>query len=376
MSNNGEKISVEIAAILIKKSIRTVQDYCAKGIVKATKEDGEWKIYKKEFEKQYGPFLQSLDIDTDDINMNGIIAFTNNKGGVGKTTLTIVTADRLSLLGYRVLVVDMDPQRNATTLSGLQPFYGEGRPGRGQYKETLYEVIVNQIYKIFDQDTKNITTSTAIYKTNRGFHVLPSPHRTDRLKYWLLDHADEFDTGEDIKAVWDKHFPFLLSRALDEIKNNYDVILIDTPPELGWESESAMMCSDYCVVPVELGQFELTGLYEVYDFITSCALKNPNLNLLGIVISRYGPHVSNLDKDLEEQLRNDPQWQKFIFDTIIKRSLLIREATINSKSVFESWRNKLSLESLQTLEGFTDELIKRIHYKNSPKNDGFRKVAN
>lgn len=356
-------LSCEVVAEREKKSLRTVQGWCYKGKLPCVKNGNSWLIDRVKYEQLRGlrMIAPDGDIKTDGYitgNLKNILVFCNYKGGVGKSTNAVITADRLGFYGNRVLLMDLDPQGSATNMAGLEPHEGVGRPARGEYKYALHDVIKGKFDELFDKEP-DIKTSDAIYKS-RTFHVLPCDPRSERIKYWLLDWCLRFDTVRDIHKLWTEHFPYFIKRVIDTIEQEYDYIVIDTPPEMGWATENALMAATDVVIPIELGRLEIVGLNGVLNFITNCSEKNPLLSLLGVVISRYGPHQSRLDMDIEAELRAHPVWGKYIFNTIIHRSLLIREATLKTESVFDYWRRGLSPRSIQTIEAFSDELIIKL----------------
>jgi len=163
------------------------------------------------------------------------------------------------------------------------------------------------------------------------------------------------------------HFPYLLKYALEEIRDQFDFIIIDTPPSLEFETKNALMAGTDAIIPIELGAFELLGLRNVLKFIEECANDNLVLRVLGVVISRYGPTASNLDKDLEIAVRNDPKIKDLIFETVIMRSLQIREATIEKQSFNKYWRSGLPKKVLDIYDDFTEELLLRILRKRMTK---------
>ena len=359
---NKEWVTCEEIASEENISVRAIQDRCKKGLLPCKKDGKKWLIDRVAYEQQTGKRLIAPDKPIPritDQNLKSVLVFASAKGGVGKTTLSVVVADKLSILGYQTLLIDMDPQGNATNFSGLIPYKGTNRPGRNEYKEALHDVILGKISQLFNQK-ENVNIKDAIYPA-RKFFILPSDHRSERLKYWLTDNSRIFGSGKDIHKLWTEQFPFLLSQALKDVENEYDFIIIDTPPEMGWATENALMAGTDVVVPIELGRFEIIGLDQVYNFISTCSRKNTSLNFLGSVISRFGPHRSRLDSDLEEQIRQDELWGNYIFDTIIMRTLLIREATLSTESVFDYWRKGLSRASLESIEDFTEELLIRLY---------------
>lgn len=338
--------------------IRTVQYRCKKGIYPCKKEGRDWLIDITQFEKKTKG--KTLKTQTRNKELGGnVLVFTNNKGGVGKTTLSVVTADKLAKLGYNTLLIDADGQGNATSLSGLYPWDETSKkPQRDEYKYALHDVFLAEISKTIGQEP-NIDINQAIIKApGREYYVLPSDYRLHSVKFWLLENAGLFTSVEEMQTIWKEHFPRLLDYAIQDIKTGFDFIVIDTPPSLDFETKNALMAGTDAVIPIELGLFEIQGLHRVIDFIRECAKENPHIGVLGIAISRYGPNVTNLDRDLEEGLRQ--REGNLVFDTIIKRSLNIREATIETKSFFEYWRHGLSKNSLDSIEEFTEELIIRL----------------
>lgn len=298
----------------------------------------------------------------DNVKLNKrVIVFSSAKGGVGKTTLSCIAADKLADSGYRTLLVDTDAQGNATDLAGMAPYLGGDEPEEGQYREAIHDIVLAQIQKIFDQKP-GIDTRQAIYRA-RNFDILPCDHRSERLKYWPQENAHKFLSGMEVYKLWKEEFPTLLNSALAEVQDDYEFIIIDTPPELGWATESALRINldgyveTNVIIPIELGGFEIMGLDQVYNFIKQCSNENDKLSLLGIVISRFGPRIANIDRDLEEDIRNDSVWGEYIFDTVVTRNLLIREATLSKESVFRYRRKNLKRTLVTNPHQIADELL-------------------
>jgi len=347
----NEWLTCEEVAEKEEVSVRTIQIRCSKGQLPCEKKGKSWLINRVKYEK-----LKALRSPG---ALRNALAFCNNKGGVGKSTCAVMLADRLGFLGHRVLLIDLDPQGNATTMAGLTAYEGNGRPSRGEYKYALHDVMKGKVDELFNEKPE-VSIKEAIY-TARSFNVLPCDSRSERIKYWLLDWSYKFESAKEIYKIWTESFQYLLLNSLKALENEYDYIIIDTPPEMGWATENALMVATDVVIPIELGRLEISGLDRVFHFITNCSEKNPLLSVLGIVISRYGPHPSRLDQDIELQLRSHPLWGQYIFETIIYRTLLIREATIKAESVFDYWRKGLSHKTVQSIEEFCDELIIKLH---------------
>lgn len=355
MDNNW--LSCEEVSAMEGITPRAVQNRCSRGVLPCEKRGNTWRINKEKYLRQTGKVLAPRQVAlSTSSGKSKTLVMLNNKGGVSKTTLSVAVADKLGKT-MKVLLVDMDPQGNATTYAGFREYKGNNKPGRNEYRESIYELLTNQIFKSFGKPS-SLGTRDVICKA-RNFDLIPIDYKSEDLKYWILENLDYFAKIEDIKTAWNEHFPYLLDRALEDVRNDYDLIIIDTPPELGWSCKNALCAGGNVIIPIELGKFEVKGLVRANNFVMEWAKKNPELALLGIVVSRFGPHRSNLDDDLEEQLRQS-HWGKYVFNQIIPRSLLIRESTAETKAYFEYVRHGLSKNVVDVLDSFVDDLYIRI----------------
>lgn len=220
------------------------------------------------------------------------ISISNKKGGIGKTTTAVNLADQLMTLGKKVLLVDMDPQRNATTVYGAQ----------SNNAATVYD--------IFFADFK---ASQCIQTTSFG-DIIPNDA--------TLNNAD---TMVKIGPTMYKH----IKKALAEVEDKYDYIIFDTPPSTGVLLGNALMASDSVIIPVECELFAVQGLKDMYQIINEFAEDNEKLNLLGIVIIKYKPH-QNITKGLENEAlpQNAEKMGTKIFDTRIRESVKCKEAML------------------------------------------------
>jgi len=342
--------------------LRTVQSRCAKGRYSCIKDGRDWKIHKVKYDKLKYDKLNRIDKSHIVLNnsTNNILVFTNSKGGVGKTTLSVLFADICASLGYKVLLVDNNGQGNSTTISDLMPFVGNGKPAKNQYTYGMHDVYLSQIYKQIGHKPP-IETNQVIFKApKREYFVLPSDYRLYQVKFWLLDNAHAFPSTKQLQTLWKMHFPYLLKYALEEIRDQFDFIIIDTPSSLDFETKNALMAGTDVIIPIELGLFEILGLRKVMMFIEECAKDNSALGVLGVVISRYGPTAANLDKDLETAIRADPEIKNLVFETVIMKSLHIREATIEKQPFDKYWRSGLPKKVLDIYHDFTEELLLRV----------------
>ncbi|MEW5807788.1 MAG: ParA family protein [Acidobacteriota bacterium] len=227
-----------------------------------------------------------------------IISITNQKGGVGKTTTSINLAAALAQKNYKTLLADLDPQSNCS-LSYLD---------LSQITLSMYDVFVNPNVKFRD-----IT-----YKTHvKNLHLAPSRISLAKAESKLL--------GE-----FDSHFK--LKDKIDEIKDNYDYIIIDTPPTLGLLTINALVASSHLIVPIQSSYFALEGtedLLETYEKIR--ARPNPNLQFLGVVITLHDKRTI-LARDIKNQIRN--VFGDKVFKTIISKSVRLEEAPAYKESIF------------------------------------------
>jgi len=231
-----------------------------------------------------------------------IIAITNQKGGVGKSTTSINLAAGLALKGYKTLLVDLDPQGNTTRV-----FIPES--DEIPIEETLYNVLLN-FYPLF-----NIIKET---KTDNLF-IAPSHIR---LSGFDLELSQVFDNRSE-----------RLKRALSPIFDKYDYIIIDTPPSLGLLTINALTGSEKLVIPVSTGFFALTGLVqlqEAFQMVKQTKL-NDKLDILGVLCTFT--ERTNVSKDVEGQLRE--YFRELIFQTTIPKNISLEEAHSNHTHVFE-----------------------------------------
>jgi chromosome partitioning protein len=222
--------------------------------------------------------------------MGKIIAIANQKGGVGKTTTAINVAACIAVLDYKVLLIDSDPQANASSGVGI-------RPENVEYD--LYECLVNQV-----------DPRLAILKTETpNLDIIPSS----------IDLV-----GAEIELVTASQREFRLRAVVDQIKNDYDYIFIDCLPSLGLITINALSAADSVIVPVQCEFFSLEGygkLTETINMVRSSL--NPDLAVEGIVLSMYDKRLRMANLVIEE-IRNIVTDK--IFDTIIHRNSKIGEA--------------------------------------------------
>jgi len=228
--------------------------------------------------------------------LSHIIALTNQKGGVGKTTTSCALISGLHLNGYKVLGVDLDPQGNLGFSLGIDIENGL----------TVYDLLKGEAQ-----------ASEVIRRTAYG-DVLPSNI--------LLSSAElEFNsTGRE----------YMLQNAIAPVKNLYDFIIIDTPPALNLLTVSAYVTSDSLIIPMIPEVLSLLGISQLKDTIEVVRrFYNPNLKILGVLLTKYNRHL-NLVKEVEELTAAiAEQLETSILSTKIRNNIAVAEAPAHGQSV-------------------------------------------
>ena len=253
--------------------------------------------------------------------MGKIISFANQKGGVGKTTSCVNIASSLGVLGFKVLIIDLDPQGNTTSGVGISK-----KGLKATTKELLTgelpvgEIIVETPYKNLDV----IPTNTALAGAE----------------------FDLFDLDDS---------EFRIKKALDEVKDNYDYILIDCPPSLGMLTINAFAASDGVVVPMQCEFYALEGLSQIMITINRIKrMYNPDLAITGILITMYNSRLLLSMQVISELEKHYPDK---IFRTKISRNVKLTEAPGFGKPAY--YHDKSSKGSKEYLE-VAKELATRI----------------
>ena len=222
--------------------------------------------------------------------MGKIIAFANQKGGVGKTTSAVNIAASLGILGYKVLVLDLDPQGNATSGVGIM---------KKALKSTTFDLLTS------DASVKDVAIKTKY----DNLDVIPTHTTLARAEYELGD-AEE---GE-----------FILKKKLEEAKELYDYVIIDCPPSLGMLTVNAMTASDGVVIPMQCEFFALEGLSQLMFTISRIKQHyNKNLNVTGILITMYNNRLILSTQVIHELKKH---YADKLFETTISRNVKVSEA--------------------------------------------------
>lgn len=228
-----------------------------------------------------------------------IISFCNQKGGVGKTTTAMNTAVYLVAHGKTVLLVDADPQANATSGVGVSP---------NALKQSLYDALVH------DAEPKLIIRRTKVL----GLDLLPSSS----------DLA-----GANVELVKMRAREFRLKEVLKKVAYDYDYIIIDSPPSLGLLTINALVASHKVIIPVQCEYYSLEGLA---DLLKTIALINKNLKanvaVMGTLFTMYD-RKSRLNRAVEKEIRR--KFPGYVFDTMIPRNISLAESPSFGKTILQ-----------------------------------------
>lgn len=253
------------------------------------------------------------------IDMSKTIAIINQKGGVGKTTSTVNIAAYLAKSGKSVLLVDADPQANAT--SGLQI-------DKHSLEQSLYDLI----FKRSELAATVKTTNTP------NLYVLPS-------------NSDL--ASAEIEMVSELSREFMLKNSLKI--NSYDYVLIDCPPALGLLTINALTAADSVLIPVQAEYYALEGLSQLLSVIQQVRQGlNPNLDLLGVVLTMYDSRTSLSDQVKQELQKH---FGDKLFNTVIPRNVRLAEAPSHGKTIAE--HDKWS-KGARAYKSLTKEVMQRV----------------
>ena len=229
--------------------------------------------------------------------MSEIFAISNQKGGVGKTTTVVNLATALSALNKKILIIDLDPQGNATVSFGLRRILGKG---------SSYSVLIGQ-------STLMETVQSTLVP---NLYVLPASQE-------LL--------GVDLELAGTEHPQFYLKKALQTAENNFDYIFIDCPPAVGLLTLNALVAATQVIIPIQCEYLALEGVADLMKTIEKIKKNfNPYLKIQGVVLTMFDGR-SNLAKSVQNDVRSF--FGPLVFDTIIPRNVRIPEAPSHGKPV-------------------------------------------
>ena len=231
--------------------------------------------------------------------MSHIIAIANQKGGVGKTTTAVNLSAALAQLGHKVLLLDIDPQGNATSGIGLR---------KNEIRTCIYDALINGI------NLEKIILPSAW----KNLHVVPA---TIQL------------AGAEIELVPTVSREVKLKDALEKIKDNYSYIFIDCPPSLGLLTLNALTAANGIIIPIQCEYYALEGLGQLMNTITLVRKHlNERLKIEGVVLTMYDSRT-NLSEQVMQEVKN--YFKELVYNTIILRNVRLSEAPSYGKHIID-----------------------------------------
>ncbi|MBD8037973.1 MULTISPECIES: ParA family protein [Solibacillus] len=229
--------------------------------------------------------------------MGRIIAIANQKGGVGKTTSSVNLSACLAFLGKKVLLIDIDPQGNASSGLGVR---------KGDLESCIYDVIIN------DEDIKEVIQQTDV----ENLYIVPA----------TISLA-----GAEIELVSTISREVRLKKAVQEIKNNFDFIIIDCPPSLGLLTINALTASDALIIPVQCEYYALEGLSQLLSTVRLVQKHlNKELMIDGVLLTMLDART-NLGLQVIDEVKR--YFQDRVYRSIIPRNVRLSEAPSHGKPV-------------------------------------------
>jgi chromosome partitioning protein len=258
--------------------------------------------------------------------MAKIFCVANQKGGVGKTTTTVNLAAGLAKIGQRVLMIDLDPQGNATMGSGVD---------KRTLELTIYDVLL-----------ENASITEARVKSDK---LIAAGYSFDILG------ANRDLAGAEVELVDVERREKRIKTAIEAVSNEYDFVLIDCPPSLSMLTLNGLCCANGVIVPMQCEYFALEGLTDLVNTIKQVhANLNPDLQIIGLLRVMFDPRIT-LQQQVSEQLKS--HFGNKVFDTVIPRNVRLAEAPSYGLPgvVFDP-----SARGSQAFVEFAAEMVERI----------------
>lgn len=251
--------------------------------------------------------------------MSKIIAIANQKGGVGKTTTAINLAASLAEKGKKVLIVDSDPQGNATSGFGIDKNFLDS---------TIYELVLGEC-SVFDCIMKDAIKNVSVIPSNVNL------------------------AAAEIELIGVDNKEFILKNEIDFVKNDYDYIIIDCPPSLNLLTINALTTADSVLVPIQCEYYALEGISQLIHSVNLIKERlNPDLSMEGVVLTMYDSRT-NLSADVVENVKQT--MKENVFETIVPRNIRLAEAPSHGMPITMYDPKSAGADSYRKL---ADEIIK------------------
>ena len=279
-----------------------------------------------------------------------IIVLANQKGGCGKSTAAVSLGAGFARAGYSVCVVDVDPQCNATDTFGISR---DELAKSGMYTVADAYLAKKPASEIELGFSDRFESRLTVVPSHRGLGSVS--HRLDaQLQATIVnDNYSELD-ADDMKNEYRQR----LKNSLDALRNLHDIVLIDTPPDLGFLMTTALIAADWYMIPVFPSGYDLKGLETLTRTVEKVQKRyNPRLRLLGVLLGNYDTRAK-LDNDIHRMLAKK-FGEELVFQTTINRSVRHREAPVYSRTIFEHAPGELAAEQFLAL---THEVLTRLEH--------------
>jgi chromosome partitioning protein len=245
--------------------------------------------------------------------MGKVITICNQKGGVGKTTSAINIAVFLAVSGKKVMLIDLDPQANATSGIGVN---------KHNIQKSTYHVLLEEI------DIKDVLTSTEVP------NLMLAPSNLDL-------------TGAEVELVGSLGREYRLEKALEKVRAEFDFIIIDSPPSLGLLTINGLCAADSVIVPVQCEYYALEGLTQLNNTVRLVKDNiNPGLTIEGVLLT-MADYRTNLTKEVIQEARN--HFKDKVYQTVIPRNIRLTEAPSFGKPIYLYDKDSLGAQKYEDL---------------------------